>query len=676
MEASAQQQSSGVARPLRILSWNVNGLSAVLKRLYGPAGTISRFLEDVGANADIICLQETKLRKTELASAAHMLAAADGWDSFFSCSNSPRGYSGTATFCRTGVCLPFAAESGFSGLADGGLSAHTDLTAGGAFSIEELRNLDSEGRVVVTDHGAFVLYNVYGPAITSEDPEQAKVRVAFKMRFYAALQRRWESLLAAGRGVIVVGDLNISPAPIDYPDYDPEFYRASRPDRLWLRTLLGQDPSVPSLSSFGSTTVFDHSTNQSYLNHDERGDLLSSEQKEMIMARESHSSHTGSHMQYRTDTMTDSTNRNSTTNTNTAFIDCFRVFHPERKKAFTVWSTSTGARANNYGSRIDLTLAAGLPIRSKKIPKDIITSTTPTLPYMPSGQEPKAGTHGDLGIPIDPAVSSANDKIKVVIVGADIEPHVMGSDHCPVWVDIGLASSLSYFPCATTAPACAMRFTGKQTKLHGWLTRGKNPSSGEILEDSGVAVTREEAPEQQKVELAAKRAINSGDGSQQRTEILPKPSGSVYASGTGTTGGGSKQVSLKAFFISGGKSNISAGGAGAGDERIEQKHQQQQQQGQQKEVDRIENPHAEAVSFNTAHPLAPKALPSGPLPPGPSSEFIQAELAAAAEAKKTQLSAARGAWQAIQQRMQVPRCLHGDDAAMKKVNKSGPNHGE
>ncbi len=42
--------------------------------------------------------------------------------------------------------------------------------------------MDSEGRVVVTDHGAFVLFNVYGPAITSE--ESAEERFAFKLRFY------------------------------------------------------------------------------------------------------------------------------------------------------------------------------------------------------------------------------------------------------------------------------------------------------------------------------------------------------------------------------------------------------------------------------------------------------------------------------------------------------------
>ncbi len=33
--------------------------------------------------------------------------------------------------------------------------------------------------------------------------------------------------------------------------------------------------------------------------------------------------------------------------------------HVHRKKAYTVWNQKTGARASNYGSRVDFILAAG-----------------------------------------------------------------------------------------------------------------------------------------------------------------------------------------------------------------------------------------------------------------------------------------------------------------------------
>ncbi|GBG74299.1 hypothetical protein CBR_g18710 [Chara braunii] len=41
------------------------------------------------------------------------------------------------------------------------------------------------------------------------------------------------------------------------------------------------------------------------------------------------------------------------------FVDVFRQMHPFRKKAYTCWSQSSGAEEFDYGSRIDLILAAG-----------------------------------------------------------------------------------------------------------------------------------------------------------------------------------------------------------------------------------------------------------------------------------------------------------------------------
>ena len=49
------------------------------------------------------------------------------------------------------------------------------------FSREELEELDAEGRCVITDHGEFVLFNLYLPAISSE--EASKDRFPYKMRF-------------------------------------------------------------------------------------------------------------------------------------------------------------------------------------------------------------------------------------------------------------------------------------------------------------------------------------------------------------------------------------------------------------------------------------------------------------------------------------------------------------
>ncbi|VDM40957.1 unnamed protein product [Toxocara canis] len=39
------------------------------------------------------------------------------------------------------------------------------------------------------------------------------------------------------------------------------------------------------------------------------------------------------------------------------YVDCFRRFHPKERHAYTVWNTQTGARATNYGTRIDYVIA-------------------------------------------------------------------------------------------------------------------------------------------------------------------------------------------------------------------------------------------------------------------------------------------------------------------------------
>ena len=54
------------------------------------------------------------------------------------------------------------------------------------FTQEELLAIDLEGRCVITDHGQFILFNLYGPAITNE--ESAEERFAYKLRLYKVSQ--------------------------------------------------------------------------------------------------------------------------------------------------------------------------------------------------------------------------------------------------------------------------------------------------------------------------------------------------------------------------------------------------------------------------------------------------------------------------------------------------------
>lgn len=65
-----------------------------------------------------------------------------------------------------------------------------------SYSREEAESIDAEGRCVVTDNHVFVLFNLYGPAISSE--ENAADRFAYKLQFYkvplqAANRAPWSS---------------------------------------------------------------------------------------------------------------------------------------------------------------------------------------------------------------------------------------------------------------------------------------------------------------------------------------------------------------------------------------------------------------------------------------------------------------------------------------------------
>jgi len=213
---------------------------------------------------------------------------------------------------------------------------------------------------------------------------------------------------------------------------------------------------------------------------------------------------------------------------------------------------ATGARANNYGSRIDLCLAAGLPVQSG------VTSSI-------------GGQSGD---------STA------WIAGSDIEPETLGSDHCPVWVDIGFHGTP---PCSSVAPWCAVKYSmaGKQTKLSAWL--------------------------------------NQDNGSKEQ-EGMPGEGGGLRSCGGVVK---PKQLSVKNFFSRSGSS-----------------------------------------SKERSPPPAPPQNSSSQY-----SSLIEAERDAAAFLREKQFSEAKNAWQRIQQRLAVPNCKHGDSAALKRVSKSGPNHG-
>lgn len=160
-------------KELKIISWNVNGIRAVQKK-----GFLDWMQKE---SPDILCLQETKAEKEQLDMA---LLNPDGYTTFWNSSKGRKGYSGTAIFTK-----------------------HAPLKISYGIGIEEF---DQEGRTLVAEFKDFTLFNIYFP-----NGKAREERLNFKMRFYEAFQERALSEVAAGKKVLMCGDVNTAHHPID-----------------------------------------------------------------------------------------------------------------------------------------------------------------------------------------------------------------------------------------------------------------------------------------------------------------------------------------------------------------------------------------------------------------------------------------------------------------------------
>lgn len=155
---------------MKLLSWNVNGIRAVLGKGFG---------EFVAAQQpDILCLQETKARPEQV----QLPLELGGYHDFWNSAQKP-GYSGVAVFTRE---KPLNVTEGL------GIEEH-----------------DKEGRVLTLEYPDFHLVNVYTPNAQDELrrlPYRLVWDVAFRMHL---------AELAKTKPVIFCGDLNVAHNEID-----------------------------------------------------------------------------------------------------------------------------------------------------------------------------------------------------------------------------------------------------------------------------------------------------------------------------------------------------------------------------------------------------------------------------------------------------------------------------
>lgn len=158
---------------MRITTWNVNGLRAVLnKGAWEPLNKIG---------ADILCLQEIKTRPDQLPPDQAGFHA--DYNAIWNPATKP-GYSGVATFLR-------------------GELPQQNLSLGD-------EAFDAEGRVIETKFGMFRLFNIYFP-----NGQRDQGRLTYKLDFYAKLLELCDLLHSEGEKVIICGDFNTAHNEID-----------------------------------------------------------------------------------------------------------------------------------------------------------------------------------------------------------------------------------------------------------------------------------------------------------------------------------------------------------------------------------------------------------------------------------------------------------------------------
>lgn len=153
---------------MKFVSWNVNGLRACIGK-----GFLDYFM---GTDADVFCLQETKLSDGQLS------LELPGYRLYWNYADK-KGYSGTAVFAKE---EPVSVTYGVG-----------------------VPELDTEGRMITLEYPNFYLVTCYTP-----NAQRELARIDHRLNWDEAFRARLIAL-DANKPVIVCGDLNVAHKEID-----------------------------------------------------------------------------------------------------------------------------------------------------------------------------------------------------------------------------------------------------------------------------------------------------------------------------------------------------------------------------------------------------------------------------------------------------------------------------
>ena len=299
---------------MKLISWNVNGLRACVQK-----GFID-FYKTI--DADIFCIQETKMQENQLTDEIKNLSTNEYWSSA-----EKKGYSGTAVFTKQKpINVTIGIEPKVAEIIKLKLKENKKKLASNEnhnekqdfskelISEEESSKNDSllleqsnEGRIIVAEYEKFILVNCYVP-----NSKRGLERLDYRVEWENEM-REYLAYLDKIKPIIYCGDLNVAHEEIDL-----------------------KNPSS---------------------NHNNAG-------------------------------FTDQERNQMTNLLQAGFTDTFRYKYPDAKDKYSWWSYMFHARENNAGWRIDYFIVS--------------------------------------------------DRIKNKIIDSKIHSEVLGSDHCPIELDIEL----------------------------------------------------------------------------------------------------------------------------------------------------------------------------------------------------------------------------------------------
>ena len=174
---------------MKIYSWNVNGIRAVLKK--------DRFQPFLQAHQpDILCLQETKAERGQVE--IDLPGYHEYWNSAVK-----KGYSGTAIFSKQ---KPVAVINGFP----------EEFARRFTFADELKRDSAEEGRVITAEYAQFFVVTVYTPN-AKDDLSRLQLRHKhWDPAFLAYCQQ-----LQKKKPLVFCGDLNVAHTELDLANPKP-----------------------------------------------------------------------------------------------------------------------------------------------------------------------------------------------------------------------------------------------------------------------------------------------------------------------------------------------------------------------------------------------------------------------------------------------------------------------